>query len=87
MINTCKSKRHCLVDNCQKRHHTLIHSEEMPVQNSPDQVDSKISTITEKAILSQTYFRIVTVTLTSSRRDIEVSTNARLDTDSNTTLI
>ena len=59
----------------------------MPVQISPDQVDSKISTITEKAILSQTYFRIVTVTLTNSRRDIEVNTNALLDTDSNTTLI
>ena len=59
----------------------------MPVQNSPDQVDSSISTITEKAILSQTYFRIVTVTLTNSRRDIEVNTNALLDTDSNTALI
>ena len=42
MINTCKSKRHCQVDNCQKRHHTLLHSEEMPVPNTPDQVGSNI---------------------------------------------
>ena len=66
MINTCKSKRHCQVDNCQKRHHTLLHSEEMPVPNRPDQVDSNINNIIKKNILPQTYLQIVPVTLTNS---------------------
>ena len=69
MINTCKFKRHCQVDNCQKRHHTLLHSEEMPVPNSPDQIDNNINNIFEREILSHTYLQIVPVTLTNSRRD------------------
>ena len=36
MINTCKSKMHCQVDNCQERRHILLHSEKMPVPDSPD---------------------------------------------------
>ena len=87
MINTCKSKRHCKIENCQKRYHTLLHSEEMPVPNNPDQIDSNINNIIEKEILSQTYLKIVSETLTNSRRDIEVHTNALLDTGSDTTLI
>ena len=87
MINTCKFKRHCQVDNCQKRHHTLLHSEEMLVPNSPDQIDSNINNIFERKTLSQTYLQIVLVTLTNSRRDMEVHTNALLDTGSDTTLI
>ena len=87
MINTCKSKRHCQVDNCQKIQHTLLHSERMPVPNSTDQIDSNINNIIEREILSQTYLQIVPVTLTNSRRDIEVHTNALLDTGSDTTLI
>ena len=58
MIKTRKSKRHCQVDNCQKRHHTLLHSEEMPIPNSQDQLDSNIENIIEKEILSQTYLRV-----------------------------
>ena len=54
----------------------------MPVPNSPDQVDSNITNIIEKEILSQTYFQIVPVTLTNSRKDVEVHTNALLDTGS-----
>ena len=87
MINTCKSKKHCQVGNYQKRHHTLLHSDEMPVPNSPDQVDSNIKNIIQKEILSQTYLQIVPITLTNSRRDIEVHTNALLDTGSDTILI
>ena len=87
MINTCKSKWHCQVGNCQKRHHTLLLSEEMPVPNSPDQIDSNINNIIEREILSQTYLQIVPVTLTNSRIDIEVHTNVLLDTGSDTTLI
>ena len=87
MINTCKSKRHCQVDNCQKIHHTLLPSEEMPVPNSPDQIDSNINNIIKREILSQTYLQIVPVTLTNSRIDIEVHTNVLLDTGSDTTLI
>ena len=87
MINTCKFKRHCQVDNCQKRHHTLLHSEEMLVPNSPDQIDSNINNIFERKTLSQTYLQIVLVTLTNSKRDIEVHTNVLLDTGSDTTLI
>ena len=37
--------------------------------------------------MSQTYLQIVPVILTNSRRDIEVHTNALLDTGSDTTLI
>ena len=37
--------------------------------------------------MSQTYLKIVSETLTNSRRDIEVHTNALLDTGSDTTLI
>ena len=48
MINIRNTKRHCQVDNCQKRHHTLLHSEEMPVPSSPDQVDSNINNIIKK---------------------------------------
>ena len=33
MINTCKSKMHCQVDNCQKTRHTL---------DSPDQIDGNV---------------------------------------------
>ena len=87
MINTCKSKRHCPEDDCQKRHHTLLHSKEMPVPDSSDQVDSNIINIIEKEILSQTHLQIVPVTLTNNGRDIKVNTNALLDTDLDTTLI
>ena len=59
----------------------------MPVPNSPDQVDRNINNITENKILSPTYLQIVPVTLTNSRRDIEVHTNALFDTGSDTTLI
>ena len=86
MINTCKSKRHCPEDDCQKRHHTLLHSKEMPVPDSSDQVDSNIINIIEKEILSQTYLQIVPVTLTNNGRNIKVHTNALLDTDLDTTL-
>ena len=58
MTKTRKSKRHCQVDNCQKRHHTLLHSEEMPIPNSQDQLDSNIENIIEKEILSQTYLHV-----------------------------
>ena len=75
------------MDNWQKRHHTLLHSEEMPVPNSPDQINSNINNIFEREILPQTYLQIVSVTLTNSSRDIEVYTNALLDTGSDTTLI
>ena len=87
MINTSKSKRHCQVDNCQKRHSTLLHPEEMLVPDSPNQIDSNINNIVEKRILSQTYFQIDPVTLTDNRRDIEVHTYALLDTGSDTILI
>ena len=78
---------HCQVDNCQKRHHTLLHSEEMPFSKSPDQVDRNINNIIEKEMLSQTYLQTVPTTLTNSSSDIEVHTNAHLDTGSDTTLI
>ena len=42
---------HCQVDNCQKRHHILPHSEEMPDPNSPDQSDSNVNNIIENEIL------------------------------------
>ena len=58
----------------------------MPVPNSTYQIDSNINNI-EREILSQTYLQIVPVTLTNSRRDIEIHTNALLDTGSDTTLI
>ena len=85
MFNTCKSKKHCQVDTCQKRHQTLLHSEEIPVPNSPDKVDSNINNIIEKEILSQTYLQIVRATITA--KDIEIHTNALLDTSSEATLI
>ena len=78
MLNTWKSKKHCQVDTYQKRHQTLLHSEEIPVPNSPDKVDSNINNIIEKEILSQTYFQIVRATTTA--KDIEIHTNAVLDT-------
>ena len=59
----------------------------MPVPNSPAQVDSNINNIIEKEIMSQTYLQIIHVTLTDSRRDIAVHTNALLNTGSATTLI
>ena len=59
----------------------------MPVPNNPDHVDRNINNIIEKDILSQTYFQIVPVTLTKSRRDIEVHTTMLLDTGSDMTLI
>ena len=78
MLNTWKSKKHCQVDTCQKRYQTLLHSEEIPVPNSPDKVDSNINNIIEKEILSQTYLQIVRATITA--KDIEIHTNAVLDT-------
>ena len=59
----------------------------MLVPNSPDQIDSNINNIFERKTLSQTYLQIILVTLTNSRRDIEVHTNVLLDTGSDTTLI
>ena len=59
----------------------------MPVPSSPDQVDSNINNIIKKNKMSQTYLQTVPVTLTNSRRDIEVHTNALLDTGSDTTLM
>ena len=70
MINIGKSKRHCQVDNCQKRHHTLLQSEEMLVPNSPDQVDSNINNIIKREILSQTCLQIVSITLTVTAEEI-----------------
>ena len=66
---------------------SYLHSEEMPVPNNPDQIDSNINNIMEKEILSQTYLQIIPVTFTNSRRDIEVHTNTLLDTGWNTILI
>ena len=37
MIKQCQSKHHCKVDNCQRRHHTLLHIEQPP----PNQIDEK----------------------------------------------
>ena len=54
----------------------------MSVLNSTYQVDSNIRSLIEKEILSQTYFQIVPVIVTNSRRDIKVHTNALLDTGS-----
>ena len=87
MINICKSKKHCQVDNWPKRHHTLLHSKKMSVRNSADHIDSNINRVIEIKILSQTYLHIIHVTLTNSRRDIEVHTNALLDTGWDTSLI
>ena len=69
------------------KHKVLLYSKEMPVPNSPDQVDSSFDKIIEKEIQPQTYFKIVPVTLTNNRIDIEVHTNALSDTGSDTTLI
>ena len=59
----------------------------MPVPNSSNQVDRNFDKIIEKEIQPQTYFKIVPVTLTNNRIDIEVHTNALSDTGSDTTLI
>ena len=69
------------------KHKVLLYSKEMPVPNSPDQVDSSFDKIIEKEIQPQTYFKIVPVTLTNNRIDIEVHTNALSDTGSDTILI
>ena len=69
------------------KHKVLLYSKEMPVPNSPDQVDSSFDKIIEKEIQPQAYFKIVPVTLTNNRIDIEVHTNALSDTGSDTTLI
>ena len=69
------------------KHKVLLYSKEMPVPNSPDQVDSSFDKIIEKEIQPRTYFKIVPVTLTNNRIDIEVHTNALSDTGSDTTLI
>ena len=69
MINTCKSKKGIVkYITAKKRHSILLHSEEMPVSNSADQVDSNINNTIEKEILSEAYLQIIPVTMTNSRR-------------------
>ena len=59
----------------------------MFVPNSPDQVDNNTNNIIEKEVLSQTCLQIAPLTLTNSRKDIEIHTNAYLDTSSDRPLI
>ena len=93
-IKNCQSKHRCKVANCNKRHHTLLHNDNitpppaisplLPVQQAPqsnpnDAVDSN------HFDLSKTFLQILPVSITKSTKIVH--TNALLGAGSNATLI
>ena len=92
MINSCPSKVHCRIDQCQKRHHTLLHFESEPQndlnkrhENNGENSESIKLNNHVKSIKRTTYLQILLVTLIND--DSVVETNAILDTGSDVTLI
>lgn len=87
MITKCKSKKHCQIKNCQRRHHTLLHIEQKPPPDDPNKIDGSVNNLTENKTSCPTHLQIVPVTLKNTKGDIEVHTNAMLDSGSDTSLI
>lgn len=84
-VKECKSKKRCREDKCGKRHHTLLHL------GPPQQNENKVSKnesearTTRSRTTTDTYLQVIPVTLTHNNKS--VTTNAILDSGSDSTLI
>ena len=93
-IKNCQSKHRCKVANCNKRHHTLLHNDNVtppPATNPPPPVhqgppDNPNDTVTSNHFkLSKTFLQILPVIITNGTKIVH--TNALLDAGSDATLI
>lgn len=78
----CKSKQICAIENCGRRHHTLLHKYE--TQNSLQPTETRAVTTHHKS-LNMALFKIIPVILHGSTKSIE--TYAFLDDGSSLTLL
>ena len=79
ILKNCESAVRCCVDNCDKRHHTLLHKG-VPLKTNGDQHYSS-----NKSSIHKTFLQIVPVTISNRNRFIH--TNTLLDTGSDATLL
>jgi len=77
MIKECKSQYRCRTNNCNQRHHTLLHFD----KNEKSIQVSNIKT----SLLNKTFLQILPITISNGSNHIQ--TNALLDSGSNATLI
>ena len=93
-IKNCQSKHRCKAANCNKRHHTLLHNDNVtppPATNPPPPVhpgppNNPNDRVTSNHFkLSETFLQILLVIITNDTK--VVHTNAVLDAGSDVTLI
>ena len=93
-IKNCQSKHRYKVANCSKRHHTLLHNDNVtpsPATNPPPPVhqgppDNPNDTVASNHFkLSKTFLQVLPVIITSSTKIVH--TNPLLDAGSDATLI
>lgn len=93
-IKNCQSKHRCKVENCNKRHHTLLHNSNfvptpptIPLQ-PPEQVQQQIrdnNIVSNHFNSSKTFLQILPVTISNGSTSLH--TNALLDPGSDATLV
>ena len=79
-VQNCNAHFRCKVDNCRQLHHTLLH-ETSP--NPPSTIEQ--ATVNSQSVNPHTFLQIITITISNASR--KVTTNAFLDSGSDTTLI
>ena len=90
MISSCKSKDFCRVNNCKKRHHTLLHPINQHTTIGLNDQTPESSQQSEELVNTQlgekhTFLQIIPVKL--SNEHIFIKTSALLDCGSDTTLL
>ncbi|XP_057316774.1 uncharacterized protein LOC130657792 [Hydractinia symbiolongicarpus] len=84
-IKECKSKKRCREDKCEKRHHTLLHLGPPQQNENEDTKNEPEARITRSRTTIDTYLQVIPVTVTHNNKS--VTTNAILDSGSDSTLI
>ena len=79
-VQNCNAHFRCKIDNCRQLHHTLLH-ETSP--NPPSTIEQ--ATVNSRSVNLHTFLQIITITISNASR--KVTTNAFLDSGSDTTLI
>ena len=76
-MKNCKSQIRCKVDNCNKRHHTLLQ------EDNPPKTDIQNNNFSKHFDTNKTFMQIIPVTISNKNRSIR--TNALLDNGSDAT--
>ena len=78
-VKECQSKYRCTISNCGKSHHTTLHDNYSPAN------DTAPLSVNRQNINSHTFLQVIPVTLTNG--NYQIQTNALLDSGSDATLI